>query len=53
MINKKRNYKIFLPKEGQDDEVSLEDYLKDVFDSFYSDFLLNFGMEQLINSLEE
>ena len=53
MINKKRNYKMSVHKEGYDDEVSLEDYLKDVFDSFYSDFLLNFGMEQLINSLED
>lgn len=53
MINKKRNYKISLNKEGNEDEVSLEDYLKDVFDSFYSDFLLNFGMEQLISSLED
>lgn len=53
MINKKRNYKMSIPKNGQDEEVSLEDYLKDVFDSFYSDFLLNFGMEQLINSLED
>ena len=53
MINKKRNYKMSIPKEGQEDEVSLEDYLKDVFDSFYSEFLLNFGMEQLINSLED
>jgi hypothetical protein len=42
-----------IPKDGQDDEISLEDYLKDVFDSFYSDFLLNFGMEQLINTLED
>ena len=53
MINKKRNYKMSIPKDGQDEEVSLEDYLKDVFDSFYSEFLLNFGMEQLINSLED
>ncbi len=53
MINKKRNYKISLNREGNDDEVSIEDYLKDVFDSFYSDFLLNFGMDQLINSLDD
>ncbi len=53
MINKKRNYKMSIPKDGQEDEVSLEDYLKDVFDSFYSEFLLNFGMEELINSLED
>ena len=53
MINKRRKYKMSIPKDGQDDDVSLEDYLKDVFDSFYSDFLLNFGMEQLINTLED
>ncbi len=53
MINKKRNYRMSITKDGLDDEVSLEDYLKDVFDSFYSEFLLNFGMEQLMNSLAD
>jgi hypothetical protein len=52
MITKKRNYKISIPKDGNEDEVSIDDYLRDIFDSYYSDFLLNFGMEQLINSLE-
>lgn len=53
MINKRRNYRMTILKDGQDDEVSLEEYLKDVFDSFYSEFLLNFGMEQLMRSLED
>jgi hypothetical protein len=53
MITKKRNYKLSLIKEGNDEEVTIDDYLRDVFDSFYSDFLLNFGMEQLMNSLED
>ena len=53
MITKKRNYKLSLTKDGNDDEVTIDDYLRDVFDSYYSDFLLNFGMEQLINSLED
>lgn len=53
MITKKRNYKLSLVKEGNDEEVTIDDYLRDIFDSFYSDFLLNFGMEQLINSLED
>ncbi len=53
MITKKRNYKISIPKDGNEDEVSIDDYLRDIFDSYYSDFLLNFGMEQLINSLED
>jgi hypothetical protein len=53
MITKKRNYKLQLTKNGNDEEVTVDEYLRDVFDSFYSDFLLNFGMEQLINSLED
>jgi len=53
MITKKRNYKLQLPKDGTDEEVTVDEYIRDVFDSYYSDFLLNFGMEQLINSLED
>lgn len=53
MITKKRNYKLQLTKDGTEEEVTVDDYIRDVFDSYYSDFLLNFGMEQLINSLEE
>lgn len=53
MITKKKNYKLSLVKDGQDDEITVDEYIRDVFDSYYSDFLLNFGMEQLINSLED
>ncbi len=53
MITKKRNYKLQLTKDGNEEEVTVDDYIRDVFDSYYSDFLLNFGMEQLINSLED
>lgn len=53
MITKKRNYKLQITKEGQEEEVTVDEYIRDVFDSYYSDFLLNFGMEQLINSLED
>ncbi|MGN6491646.1 MAG: hypothetical protein ACTHLE_06575 [Agriterribacter sp.] len=53
MITKKRNYKLQLNKDGQENEVTVDEYIRDVFDSYYSDFLLNFGMEQLINSLED
>jgi hypothetical protein len=53
MITKKKNYKLSMVRDGQDDEVTVDDYIRDVFDSYYSDFLLNFGMEQLISSLEE
>jgi hypothetical protein len=52
MITKKRNYKLQLTKDGNDEEVTVDEYIRYVFDSYYSDFLLNFGMEQLMSSLE-
>ena len=52
MITKRRNYKLSKEVNGKDDDVTIDDYIRDVFDSYYSDFLLNFGMEQLISSLE-
>jgi hypothetical protein len=53
MITKNRNYKLTLEREGGDEEITVADYLKDIFDSYYSDFLLNFGMEELLSSLDE
>ncbi len=53
MITKKKNYKLMLSKDGDDDETTIDDYIRDVFDSYYSDFLLNFGMEQLMGALED
>jgi len=38
-------------KQG-DHERDLGDFLKDMFSSSYSEFLLNFGTEQLMASLE-
>lgn len=53
MITKRKNYRIGISKDGLDEEVTVDEYIRDIFDSYYSDFLLNFGMEQLINSLDE
>lgn len=53
MITKKRNYKLQITKDGIEEEVTVDEYIRDVFDSYYSDFLLNFGMEQLITTLGE
>jgi len=54
MITKRKNYSLVTTKDGQDSEdVTVDEYIRDVFDSYYSDFLLNFGMDQLINSLED
>ncbi len=53
MITKKRNYKLTAPKNSQEEDVTIDEYLRDIFDSYYSDFLLNFGMEQLMSTLSE
>jgi hypothetical protein len=48
-ITKNRKYEL---KQG-DRPVDVGDYLKDVFSSYYGEFLLNFGSEQLMASLAE
>ena len=53
VITKKKNYGLHIDKNGKQEEVSVDEYIRDVFDSYYGDFLLNFGMEQLINTLED
>ena len=53
MITKRRNYSLQYTKEDKQEEVTIDEYLRDVFDSYYSDFLLNFGTEQLMGMLEE
>ena len=47
-IAKNRNYTM---KQG-DSERDLTDFLRDIFSSSYSEFLLNFGTEQLMASLD-
>lgn len=39
-------------KKG-DTEIGLDEYLKDIFSSYYSEFLLNFGVDQLMDSLSD
>ncbi|HEX8561867.1 MAG TPA: hypothetical protein VF676_02700 [Flavobacterium sp.] len=53
MITKRRNYTISRERDGTDEDITIDEYIMDVFDSYYSDFLLNFGMEQLMGALEE
>lgn len=53
MITKRRNYTMTRLKDGEDVDITIDEYIMDVFDSYYSDFLLNFGMEQLMGALEE
>ncbi|HPE54814.1 MAG TPA: hypothetical protein P5514_05265 [Bacteroidales bacterium] len=53
MITKRRNYSLQYTKEDKPEDVTIDEYLRDVFDRYYSDFLLNFGTEQLMGMLEE
>lgn len=48
-ITKNKKYEL---KQGEKD-VDLQDYLKDVFSSYYSEFLLNFGMEDLMSTMAD
>jgi hypothetical protein len=48
-ITKNRKYEL---KQG-DRPIDVGDYLKDVFSSYYGEFLLNFGSEQLMASLAD
>lgn len=47
-IARSKNYSI---RQG-DNDVDLGDFLKDLFANYYSEFLLNFGTEQLMASLD-
>lgn len=51
-ISKNRNYSIFQQHGERDDPIEIGDYIKDLFESYYAQFLLNFGMSELVQSLE-
>ena len=53
VITKRKNYSLQIDKNGKQEEISVDEYIRDVFDSYYGDFLLNFGMESLMNALED
>ncbi|HEA29570.1 MAG TPA: hypothetical protein ENH91_06190 [Leeuwenhoekiella sp.] len=55
-ITKNRGYQIMQNIEGKDDpeHVDLGQYLKDLFDNYYSTFILNFGgMEEMMQGIGE
>lgn len=51
-INKNRKYEIKRIENDGEKEVDLTEYLKDVFESYYSAFLLNFEISELMESLD-
>ena len=54
-VTKNRKYKVMQEKENGDPDVDvdLNDYLKDLFESHYAEFILNFGSDELMQSLED
>lgn len=51
-ITKQKKYSFNRIENGQVIEADLADYLKDIFESHYSNFLLNFGTSELMQSLD-
>ena len=51
-ITKSRKYKFMKEEDNGDSDVELDDYLKDLFESHYAEFILNFstadGVMQLL-----
>ncbi|MCY1533843.1 hypothetical protein D9M68_691910 [compost metagenome] len=50
-ITKNRKYSIYQGAESNDKEVDLEVYLRDLFSSYYSEFILNFGTNDLLQMM--
>lgn len=51
-ISKNKKYSMKKEEGEQVKEVDLVEYVKDIFESYYAQFLLNFGMSELVQSLE-
>ena len=52
-ITKAHKYEIVQEENGTDSDVELGTYLKDLFDSYYAEFLLNFGFDDIMQLLED
>jgi hypothetical protein len=54
MITRNRKYEIVRRRDVDDTEepVDLTEYLKDLFQSYYAEFLLNFEVQELVAALE-
>lgn len=48
MITKNRGYSIRMSKEGGEEVVDIGTYIKDLFDTYYSSFILSFGSSEIL-----
>ena len=51
-ISKNKKYSMRQGEGEETKDIDLIEYVKDVFESYYAQFLLNFGMSELVQSLE-
>lgn len=49
-ITKKRKYSLTKEQDGQELSIDIGEYVRDVFDSFYSEFILSFGTVDLMET---
>lgn len=52
MITRNRHYTLTREENGQAKDVDVTEYIQDLFQSHYADFLLNFEIQELISVLE-
>jgi hypothetical protein len=53
-ITKNRKYRIIQEGENREEPIEIGTYLKDLFESYYSEFILNFGgMDEMMQGLGE
>ena len=52
-ITRKNNFRIYKEVENNQEDIDLGTYLRSLFDNFYSEFILNFGVNELMASLGE
>ena len=52
-ITKAHKYEIVHTENGTDSDVELGTYLKALFDSYYAEFLLSFGFDEIMQLLED
>jgi hypothetical protein len=52
LITKKRNYRLTKPSEnGEEVPIDIATYLQDLFETYYTEFLINFKTDDLLQSL--
>ena len=52
-ITKQKKYEFTRIENGESRPSDLTEYLKDIFESHYSSFLLNFGMSEIMQNIEQ